>query len=196
MDANSLKALCTSLPGRYAAALFREGKKINCLDEIIKNFQDMDIFFNKNPSIKKLLTSHCLDEKDMASGWISLGKYLSFCPVFLAFMRNVIRNGRFNIIKTITYIYDVAFAKYKNKRNVMVYSAVDLLPEQKTRLEEIIKKAFREKTSVFYKVSDKILGGIKISSEELVIDASASVQIQQVSDFMKKIRIKVAKDED
>jgi ATP synthase F1 delta subunit len=189
VDINSLKVLCTSLPGRYAIALFNEGKKTNCLEEIINNFKNMDTFFKKNPALRKLLTNGCLNEKDIKASWIALGQYLSFCPVFLALMRNVVKNKRFNIINMIKHIYNIAFTKYKNKRNVVISSVVDLLPEQKLRLENIIKKAFKEKLIISYTISDKILGGIKISSEELVIDASVNIQIRQVSDFMKKIKV-------
>ena len=195
VDINSLKVLSTSLPGRYAVALFREGKKANCLDKIVENFQSMSSFFEKNPNLKKLLTSNCLSKKDIATGWIALGKRLSFCPVFLAMMRNVVLNKRFNIINMIRYVFNVAFAKYKNKRNAVVSSAVELLPEQKKLIERLIGKIFDEKVMLTYKINEDLLGGIKISSEELMIDASARAQVKQIVDFMKAIKIKVDKNE-
>lgn len=195
MDINSLKVLSTSLPGRYAIALFREGQKANCLDRIVENFQSMTSFFEKNPSIKKLLTSGSLSKKDIAAGWIALGQHLSFCPVFLALMRNVVLNNRFNIIKMIKYVFNVALAKYKNKRNVVVSSAVDLFPEQKKTIETLIGKIFKEKVILTYKINEDLLGGIKISSQELMIDASARAQVKQVVDFLKATKIKVEKNE-
>lgn len=189
MDVNSLKVLFTSLAGRYAKALFCEGKKEACLDEIFENFSKLDVFFKNNPSIKKLLTSYCINKNDLDLGWLSIGDYLSFCPVFLNFIRQVVKNKRFDLINKIKYIYNVAFAKYKNRRNVVVSSVVELLPEQKKRIEGLISRVFKEKVIIKYKINEKILSGIKISSEELLVDASAFAEVKQLSCFYKNLKI-------
>lgn len=190
MDLNSLKVLFTSLPGRYANALFKEGKKENCLNEILENFIKLEEFFKGNIALKKLLTGHSMNKKELDSCWLSVGEYLSFCPVFLSFIRQVVVNGRFEIINKIKYIFNVALAKYKNRRNVAVSSSVELLPEQKIKIEGLIAKTFKEKANVIYKVNEKILGGIKIASEELVIDASAIAQLKQLSNYFKNLKLK------
>lgn len=189
MNVNSLKVLFTSVQGRYAKALFLEGKRNACLDEIFENFLKLDTFFKNNQAIQKLLTSHSVNQKDLDAGWLALGDYLSFCPIFLNFIRQVIENKRFNLINKIKYVYGVAFAKYKNSRNVVVSSAVELLPEQKKKVENLIFRVFKEKVIVKYKVNEKILAGIKISSEEMVVDASAFSQVKQLSHFYKNLKI-------
>jgi len=189
VNVNSLKVLFTSLQGRYAKALFLEGKKCGCLDEIAENFSKLDIFFKNNPAIKKLLTGHSVNQNDLDTGWLALGDYLSFCPVFLNFIRQVVENKRFNLINKIKCVYNVAFAKYKNSRNVVVSSAVELLPEQKEKIVNLIRRAFKEKVIIKYKVNEKILAGLKISSEEMVVDASAFTQIKQLSRFYKSLKI-------
>ncbi len=189
MDINSLNVLFTSLPGRYAKALFVVGKKESCLDAIIDNFSKLEIFFKNHPSVKKLLTSYCMNKKDLDAGWIAVGNYLSFCPVFLNFMRQVVENRRFDIIKRIRHIFNVAFAKYKNRRNLTISSVVELLPEQKKKLEDLFTRVFKEKTIIKYKINEKILGGIKISSEELIVDASVRSQMKQLADFYKNLKL-------
>ncbi len=196
MNVNSLKVLLTSLPGRYTCALFNEGKKSDCLDEILENFDKLDTFFKSNQSVKKILTSSCINEKELHKGWIALGEHLSFCPVFLSFVRQVVSNNRFDIINKIKFIYNVALAKHRNKRDVVVSSAVALLPEQKKRLEKLIVKAMPEKTIIKYKIDENILGGIKIRSEELVIDASSLSKIKQLAHYLKSSKIKVDEYED
>ncbi len=189
MDVNSLNVLFTSLPGRYAKALFAVGKKESCLDAIIDNFSKLEIFFKNHPSVKKLLTSYCMNKKDLDAGWLAVGTHLSFCPVFLNFMRQVVENRRFDIIKRIRHIFNVAFAKYKNRRNLTISSVVELLPEQKKKLEGLICRVFKEKTIIKYKINEKILGGIKISSEELIVDASVRAQMKQLAEFYKNLKL-------
>ncbi len=189
VEINSLKVLSTSIAGRYAIALFREAKKSNCLDEITENFKKLDTFFKNNASIKKILTTKCINNKDLDEGWIAVGAHLSFCPMFTSFLRQVAKNKRFDILNTIKYIYKVAIAKYKNKRRVLVISAVELLPEQKERIEQVISKLFTEKTIISYKIKPKIIGGIKISSEEKVYDASLYAKIKQMVAFLKNAKV-------
>ncbi|MDR0695751.1 MAG: ATP synthase F1 subunit delta [Holosporales bacterium] len=193
MNLNNLNVLFTSLPGRYAKALFCEGKKTGCLDDISGNFEKLGTFFKNNLQLRKLLTSDCLNKKDLDSCWLTVGEHLSFCPVFIAFTRQLVANRRFGILNRIQHVFGVAFAKYKNKRSVIVSSVVELLPEQKERVENIIAKAFKEKAIIRYKVNEKILAGIKIASEELVIDASAAAQLEQLSRFYKTIGIEDAR---
>ena len=191
MDISSLGVLFTSLPGRYAKALFIVGKRESCLEVILDNFSKLEVFFKNNPGIKKLLTSYCMNKKDLNTGWVAVGNHLSFCPVFLNFIRQLVDNQRFNIIKRIKHIFSVAFAKYKNRRNLTISSTVELLPEQKKKLEDLVLRVFKEKTIITYKINKKILGGIKISSEELVVDASARVKLKQLSDFYRNLKIGV-----
>ncbi len=189
MEVNSLKVLCTSLPGRYALALFNEGKKAGCLDEITDNFKKLEIFFSKNKAIGKLLTSKCISDKELDNGWLAVATHLSFCPVFTSFLREVGQNRRFNILNKIKYVYRVAFSKYKNKRSVAVTTAVELLPEQQKRVENIISRLFSEKTMVVYKINPNILGGVKISSEEKVYDASVQAQLKQLTKFLNNVKV-------
>lgn len=190
MDLNNLKVLQTSLPGRYALALFNEGKKSGRLDEIYKDFQKLDVFFKNNENIKKILTCSGLNEKDLDKGWMTLGDYLSFCPVFSSFIRLVGVNKRFKILNMIKNIFFKTFAKYKNRRFVYVSSAVMLLPEQKKKVEEVVSSMFEEKVFINYKVNPDILGGLKISSEEIVFDASVLSQLKQMSGYLNNVKIK------
>lgn len=189
MEINSLKVLSTSIAGRYAIALFREARKSGCLDEITENFKRLDTFFKNHTAAKKILTTKCIKDKDLDTGWIAVGAHLSFCPIFISFLRQVAKNRRFDILNTIKYIYRVALAKYKNKRGVAVVSAVELLPEQKERIEQVISKLFTEKTIINYKINPKIIGGIQISSEEKVYDASLHTRIKQMVTFLKNAKV-------
>jgi F-type H+-transporting ATPase subunit delta len=190
VDTNSLKVLFTSLSGRYAHALFDEGKRASCLNEILSNFEKLEKFFQGDVQAKKLLTSCLLNKRDLNACWGALGQYLGFCPVFLSFIRQVVVNHRFNIIKKIKYVYQVALAKYKNKRSVTVLSAIDLLPEQKDRIEKLIYRALNEKIIINYSVDERILGGIKLRSEELDIDASVASQLKQLAKYFRSMRLR------
>lgn len=189
MDINNLTVLFTSIPGRYALALFNEGKKSDCLNDIAGNFKTLDVFFHNNATIKKLLVSKCISENELDKSWLAVGQHLSFCPIFISFIRQVGINKRFDVLDKINYIFKAALAKHKNKRNVTIISAVNLLPEQKNKIESVVSTLFTEKALITYEVDNKILGGIKISSEEKVYDASVYNQLKQVYKYFKKTKV-------
>lgn len=190
MEINSLKVLCTSVPGRYASALFKEGERTCCLDNILNNFESLVIFLKNNRQIGKLLMSHAINQKDLDKGWLAVGAHLSFCPVFSSFIRQLAKNRRFPIFYRIKHIFCIALSKYKNKRNVFVSSAYELLPEQRGEVAGIVSKLFKEKPIISYKINPKLLGGIRISSEEIVYDASLLTQLKQLSSYLKNINVK------
>jgi ATP synthase F1 delta subunit len=189
VDINNLTVLCTSVPGRYALALFNEGKKAGCLDEIFDDFQKLETFFEENLQLKKLLMNKCINYGKLDNGWLTVADHLSFCSVFTSFVRQVGQNRRFDVFNRIRHIYNVAIAKYKNKRSVAVISAVELLPGQREYAEKIISKLFAEKTIITYDVDPSALGGIKIASEETVYDATVYAQLKQIIRYLKSKKV-------
>ncbi len=185
--AENLEVLFTSLQGRYAKALFAEGRRTDCLEEISKNFATLGSFFDTNCDIKKILSGQYWGKSELDKMWVSLGKHLSFCPAFLNFVRLVTSNGRFDLLSKMCHIYDIAYEQYKNIRSVIVYSVVKLKVAQKKRIEKIISKIFDGDIMVEYKIDERLLAGIKISSGGRVIDASASTKIKQLADFCQDL---------
>ncbi len=191
MDSNSLNVLFSSVPGRYARALFNECRRLNCFDDVLENFHKLEVFLKNHQDMKKILTSHSFNNrKEIDGAWIVLGGHLSFHPIFTSFMREIGHNKRFDSLNKIMSIFEKAVYHLKNKRNVTVSSAVELLPEEKIKIESIISRLFSERSIISYKVSPKLLGGFKIYSDSKIFDASVLSQLKQVSKYLSNIKIK------
>ncbi|MBQ7524710.1 MAG: ATP synthase F1 subunit delta [Alphaproteobacteria bacterium] len=194
VDLNNLSVLFTSLPGRYAKALFAEGLAKSCLDNISQDFASLQEFFGKNPTVRKLLTSHSLNKNDFDAGWLSLAEHLSLCPVFLNFIKLLVENKRFGLLDSVRRIYDTAVAKHNGVRVAKVFSVAPLSPTQKRQTQSAITKVLKNATSgapeklvAEYEIDEKILGGLIVSSENGLIDASVRTQIRQLSDFYRNL---------
>jgi F-type H+-transporting ATPase subunit delta len=186
MNNNNLKALFTSLPGRYARALFNEGQRSNCLDEIINNFETIDLFFRNNTVTKNLLTNCFLKAKDLRDCWLIVGNHIGLHQCFLSFMVQIIANHRFKFFKNMQYIFLIAVSKHKNRKNISVSSAVTLSKEQKVRIEKLIYSTINEKIIISYEIDEGMLGGIKLRSEEMDIDVSTATKLRQLSSYLVK----------
>ena len=184
----NLEILYTSLQGRYAKALFLEGKKNGNLDAISEDFIKLENLFFKNQSLKNLLSSCSLGKDASNELWHTVGKELSFCPTFLKFMQVVSSNVRLKLIDKIKYVYDIAYKQYKRMQDVIVYSVTELNSIQMKKLEKLLAELFTDKVVVHYEIDEKLLAGIKISSAGTVIDASVATQIRQLAHFCKETK--------
>ena len=175
--AGKLEVLYSSLQGRYAKALFNEGVKNGELEQIKDNFESIISFVESHKDIHNSLVISLFDGQ------------LPFCQTFSNFLRVVAEHNRMNILPKIKYVYDFAFNTYKNRRDVTIYSVIELKAMQKKTLEALISKFFTEDVSVKYEIDENLLGGIKIVSDGKVIDASVATQIRQLENFCKEVKL-------
>lgn len=184
----NLDILFTSLQGRYAKALFLEGQRERCLDEIGENFDTLENLFLKDRNLERFLYSCSLNGHDSENFWNILGKKLSFCHTFLNFLRIVSDNARLKLLMKIKYIYDIAHKQYRNIKDIVIYSVIKLNNLQKKKLEKLIIELFGETSEIRYEIDEKLLAGIKIFANGVVVDASAITQIRQLEDFCKDMQ--------
>lgn len=175
--AGKLEVLYSSLQGRYAKALFNEGVKNGELEQIKDNFESIISFFESHKGIQRSLVVRLFDGQ------------LPFCQTFSKFLRVVAENNRINMLQKIKYVYNLAFNKYKNKRDVTICSVIELKAPQKKTLEALISKFFEEDVAVKYEIDENLLGGIKIVSDGKVIDASVATQVRQLENFCKEMKL-------
>lgn len=181
----NLAILFTSLQGRYAKALFTEGNRVGCLETINENFDKLSELFLTNRHLEELLSSSTWNRNTSAELWETIGKKLSFCPTFLNFVKVVADNARLGLINKIKYIYNIAYEHYKNTQSIVIYSAVKLNIMQKKKLEKLVAKIFPENATIRYEIDENLLGGLKISLNGVVIDASVATQVRQLESFAR-----------
>lgn len=186
----NLDVLFTSLQGRYAKALFLEGQKEGCLDEIGQNFDTLENLFLKDRYLERFLSNYSLSGHDSENFWNILEQKLSFCPTFLKFLRIVSDNARLKLLMKIKYIYDIACRQYRNIKDIVIYSVIKLNNLQKKKLEKLIMELFGKKSEIRYEIDEKLLAGIKIFADGVIVDASAIMQIRQLENFCKDIKIR------
>lgn len=190
MDVSNIKVLAISVPGRYASALFYEAKRVGCLHEVSESFKKFCALLTKHKKIKQFLTCTSARASDIDKTLSIIADNLSCCPVFANFMRVIGRNRQINILHRINKIFEIIFAKYKNSRVVTIISAVELLPEQKDKINTLLAhKLFKEKCIVEYQIDNSIIGGIKIISGGKIFDASTAYQLKQMKHYLCSVNI-------
>jgi F-type H+-transporting ATPase subunit delta len=183
-DLGRLQVLYTSLPGRYAHALFASGLRAGCLEEILDDFGKLADFCESSFRTKKLLSCCLLKEPELNECLKIISNDLSFCEIFSSFIKLLVLNKRFNLIQNVRYIYENAFRQHKGEHNVVVSSFFPLSPSQKKKVSTLASGIVEGAVVMKYETDKEILGGLKIAIDDLVIDASVLSQSRQMSTYL------------
>ena len=188
---NGLDVLYTSIQGRYAKALFECGNKSNKLPQILTDFDKLNDLLHRNKNIQKIIFGTGYNKTQLNELLQQIGNHLSLCDIFVNFVRILAENNRLNLLSKIQYVYQKAYNEQKNIRNVTVCSVIELNESQKLEIKNLAENFFGQDIVMYYKIDKMILGGIKILTDDIVVDATLATQIRQLANHLKKARIEV-----
>lgn len=175
----------TSLPGRYAKALFETSRKKSDQDEILKNFESLSTFLKKNTEVERILLSSILNKKRLDEVWQEVGKKMKLVPFFLSFIRVLAKEGRLPLLHAIYEKYQTLIHFYNNERALTVLSSYPLTNKEKSGLQKSLSQIFTEKISMTFAIDETILSGIVVKTDTFVLDASYRIQLKQLSQALK-----------
>ncbi|MBY0461734.1 MAG: ATP synthase F1 subunit delta [Alphaproteobacteria bacterium] len=175
----------TSLPGRYAKALFETSKKRSEQIEILKNFEDLCSFFKENPELERTLQSSILNKKRLDIVWLEVGKKMKFMPFFLNFIRLLANERRLPLLYSIYEKYQMLSHFYNNDRKLTVFSASPLADKEKINLQKSLSQLFSEKIEMTFAIDESILSGIVVKADTFILDASYRTQLKHLTETLK-----------
>ena len=188
---NGLDVMYTSIQGRYAKALFDCGNQNGKLQKISDDFEQLSNLLVAHKKIKKIIYGDVYNKTTKDQLIQQIGESLSFCNVFINFIRLLAENKRFDLLSKIRYVYQRAYNRQKHIRNVTVCSVIELNETQQMEANKLAKNFLGQDIIIEYKIDKRILGGIKIMSDEIVVDATLATQIRQLANHLRKTRIEV-----
>lgn len=175
----------TSLPGRYAKALFEASKKKSEQNEILTNFQTLTTFLKTNTEIERVLLSSILNKKRLDEVWQEIGKKMKFMPFFLSFLRVLVKEDRLQLLYNIYEKYQTLVDFYNNERKLTVFSSYPLTNKEKINLQKSLSQLFAEKIDITFVIDETILSGIVVKTDTSILDASYRIQLKQLTQTLK-----------
>lgn len=172
MSPLALRAMCTSVRGRYAWALFEVAKERKALE---RTYEDCSL-------ASSLLSSHSPLRLTIASAlqgcypedWTQrLIEILGFQPFFLSFLRLLADKNRLSTLKDVSRLYKRLADAELNRVSLQVVSADPLTDSQKLALEQHLSGLFCKEMKMIYSIDPRVLGGFIVQSDTITIDVSA-----------------------
>ncbi len=168
----------------YAEALFAIAMEKNKVKDYAENLELITQILCENPEYPEYLATPALslserllaiDEafgKDMPEDVVSFLKLL--CE----------HNHITRLSETIEEFFKLEMA-ISNTVTVTVTSKIPLTEEQKEKLTIKLEAKYRKHIHPVYQVDDSLLGGLKITLEDQIIDGSVSKRLQRIKEVIK-----------
>jgi len=97
------------------------------------------------------------------------------------FVRVLAENKRLNVVAEIFHLYEAKRAEAESTVDAEVTSAFPLSDAQKKQLNGALKKRLGREVNLICKTDESIIGGAIVRAGDMVIDASVTGQLEQLS---------------
>jgi F-type H+-transporting ATPase subunit delta len=164
---------------KYSNAAFSFAKKQNItedfLDDLKKISEAVSADFAKNLSNPFISKKSIIDSVN----WLCDNTKVS--DNIRSFIKIISLNKRLYLIKKIYHNYIEKYYEQKSLKKIEVFSCIELEKKRKSELEEVLKKSFsNSKIEISYKIDKKILGGLLIRQNNLIIDSSLKTYLNKL----------------
>ncbi len=179
MDASRLRGLQTSMPGRYAKALFEVALTQQQTDAVLTGLN----FFYASMQVHNIRTSELLFlNADQFSELIADCVTKLKWPAYLGqFFKIIHQSRRINLLPSIIDVFESLNDHAQNRLSVMLSVAEMPDVSQRKQLEEKITQLFGKEMRYEYQAIPSLIGGFVANVQDtLQIDASVSTQISQL----------------
>ena len=185
MTQGIVTGLLTSLPGRYAQALFSIAKQDGAVDEVYEQLQQFQALLRESEQLRMAVNSPKFCHSDRIAVCQGVLEQMKLKGTIHKFFMKLVDSGRLQYLDEIIRVYGNLTIDDKKVVPVEIYSAVKLSTKQKTKLESALKTRFGKSLTLRYTIRPGLIGGVAIRSRSQVVDATLLTQFQQLSTSMK-----------
>ena len=185
MNDTFFAASLTSLPGRYARALFNLAQRENFIHQVKEELLSFGKMINDYDLSHKILTNPTLHRTQKIQFLDTITQGVGFSKLSQSFLRTLANAQRFKYYPQILKSYEMLIDNQENMKSVTVHAAYPLTASLKQQLAKILQKIFPGKLVVNYATNSTLLGGIAVQFGNRFIDASFANQLKGVASAMK-----------
>jgi len=173
--------LLTSLPGRYAKALFQVGQTDKQTERLAKGLKALIQLYQGNDLFRKTLLNDFLSILQKIAIWREVARKLSLSEELQQFVIVLLKGGRLPLLLSIAKIYEELIATAKGIVRVEIKSASWLSSQQKEDLEAFLKERYAKRIEATYDLEPEIMSGIYVQCGSEVIDATLRGQLARLT---------------
>jgi|GEM_PF-1394152 len=178
--------ILTSLPGRYAKALFdlaQEKRQVQGVGSSLRTFQRL--ISTSKALHQVLITNPAISQKEREAALNTLCIEMKAPQILQSFIGLLVKARRTSYLSQIEGIYQGLVSQAKKEQIIEVISAYPLTSVQKNLLKDRLRETFPGILSLVFINDSKVLGGIMLRVGSRVIDATLVSQLNKLATVMK-----------
>lgn len=162
----------------YAEAIFEIAEQDNSVDSWIKDLALISTSFQDN-LIQALIDTPDISQREKAEKFVSIFEG-EVSTKTINFLKTLGQANRLKILDNIILNFLELVAKKRNQKNVVVSSAFELESDQLEKIKLAMQKRLGADIIITSAVDKTLIGGMKISYEDQVIDLSLKNKLESL----------------
>ena len=162
----------------YAEAIFEIAEQDNSVDSWIKDLALISTSFQDN-LIQALIDTPDISQREKAEKFVSIFEG-EVSAKTINFLKTLGQANRWKILDNIILNFLELVAKKRNQKNVVVSSAFELESDQLEKIKLAMQKRLGADILITSAVDKTLIGGMKISYEDQVIDLSLKNKLESL----------------
>lgn len=162
----------------YAEAIFEIAEQDNSVDSWIKDLALISTSFQDN-LIQALIDTPDISQREKAEKFVSIFEG-EVSAKTINFLKTLGQANRLKILDNIILNFLELVAKKRNQKNVVVSSAFELESDQLEKIKLAMQKRLGADIIITSAVDKTLIGGMKISYEDQVIDLSKKNKLESL----------------
>jgi len=162
----------------YAEAIFEIAEQDNSVDSWIKDLALISTSFQEN-LIQALIDTPDISQREKAEKFVSIFEG-EVSAKTINFLKTLGQANRLKILDNIILNFLELVAKKRNQKNVVVSSAFELESDQLEKIKLAMQKRLGADILITSAVDKTLIGGMKISYEDQVIDLSLKNKLESL----------------
>ncbi|MDR3285535.1 MAG: ATP synthase F1 subunit delta [Holosporales bacterium] len=184
MDSFLLKAMCSSVSGRYALALFNVALEHRTLERTLEEINIASKLLEKGQPFRIIILR--IFQNRLKPEWLDdFLKKIDFLKTTSSFLFLTAHNKRIDCLPDIVRLFKMLVDDNLNQESILVYTSDEVNNEQKANIFEKLTNIFHKKINISFKIKESILGGLTAHSNSVTIDASVKHQIEKFAKIAK-----------
>jgi F-type H+-transporting ATPase subunit delta len=178
VDIDLLKAMCSSVPGRYAFALFSAAKKLGIIEQTLKEVSVASRLLEKGQPFR-IVILRAIQGNSQPSWWEDFCKTTGFHEIVMNFLYVVVHNRRAGCLPDVVRLLGMLTDHALNQESLTVYTAHEITDTYKEQIFKKLFEIFNKKLFISFEIDESLCGGFLVQSNSLTIDASVKHQIEK-----------------
>ncbi len=174
------------IANKYSTALFNASKDKESMDVIVTDLKSLyDMAENKD--INVLINNPLIKKQDKRLVFSEIAKQCNWNDDTLNFLFLLIENNRLFALKDIIKEFLTLVESQDGKISVTMISVNEVKDEQQEKIRTVLENNLGKPVKFTHQKNPKILGGLQLKIDSLLIDGSLQGKLQRLKNVMKGV---------